>query len=145
MYNNFSGGYGNYVAPNYQGAYMNSNQTAFVPNKILGVNYASEEEMRGYMLNPNSQILALDKEQPFFYIKTADNLGRSTFTKCKYEEVKEDGAISVAYLTKEDIKDMATRDELQDLQKKLEAILQRINGGVKREQQRNNSDVQYDV
>lgn len=138
MYNNLNGGYGSYM-PNYQNGYMNSNQTTFVPNKILGVNYASEEEMRSYMLNPNTQIIALDKEQPFIYIKTADNLGRSTFTKCKYSEVKDEAENANAYLTKDDLKNMATRQELQELQNKIEAMLQKVNGGVKRE--RNNADV----
>lgn len=125
-------GYNTYQQPMY-GMY----QQPQVQQKIMGFNYASEDEIKGHFLSPNTQILALDKEQPFLYIKTADNLGRSTFTKYKYEEIKDVDIIvqKTEYLTKEDVKDLASKGELKALQDKLEAVLAKINGGVKNEQQ----------
>lgn len=78
-------------------------QPFYSVQRLNNVSYASEEEVRGYFLSPNSQVFALDKEKPIFYIKTADNLGRSTLIKYRFEEFVEEEKPKPEYLTKVDI------------------------------------------
>ena len=136
MFNN-NYGYGGYNPQAYLGAYQQPQMQ--VQQKIMGFNYASEDEIKGYFLSPNAQILALDKEQPFFYIKTADSLGRSTFTKYKFEQVLDDAEERKPdYLTKQDLEGLASKEELQALReqyKQLEArFLRPKTGGIEHEQ-----------
>lgn len=135
MFNN-AYGYGGYNPQAYLGAYQQ------VQQKSTGLNYATEDEIKGYFLSPNAQIFALDKEKPFFYIKTADNLGRSTFTKYRYEQVQDDQVEQKPdYLTKQDLEGLASKEELQALReqyKQLEArFLRPKTGGTQNEQSNN--------
>lgn len=92
------------------------------PQKLSAISYASEEEVRGYFLSPNSQVFALDKEKPFFYIKTADNLGRSTLTKYKFEELAENAPVEAPqpeYITKGDIEALTKELDMLKLRYKM--------------------------
>ena len=118
-------GYNSYQQPMY-----NLFQQPQVQQKIMGFNYASEDEIKGYFLSPNTQ---------FFYIKTADSLGRSTFTKYKFEQVIDDAEERKPdYLTKQDLEGLASKEELQALReqyKQLEArFLRPKTGGIEHEQ-----------
>lgn len=139
MFNN-SYGYGGYNPQTYLGAYQQPQMQ--VQQKSIGLNYATEEEIKGYFLSPNAQIFALDKEKPFFYIKTADNLGRSTFTKYKYEQVQDNEVEQKPdYLTKQDLEGLASKEELQALREQynqLEARFLRPKTGGSQNEQSNN-------
>lgn len=97
-----------------------------INSKYSAVTYASEDEIRGYILQPNTQVWAIDREKPFFYIKTADNLGRSTLTKYKFEEFVE--AIEVTpkneYLTKNDMAGFT--NELEALKTRFKTLEEKI-------------------
>ncbi len=94
--------------------------------KYSAVTYASEEEIKGYILQPNTQAWAIDREKPFFYIKTADNLGRSTLTKYKFEELIETPQATPKpdYLTKGDIAGLSK--ELETLKAQFKALEEKI-------------------
>ena len=94
--------------------------------KTSAVTYASEDEIRAYILQPNTQVWAIDRERPFFYIKTADNLGRSTLTKYKFEEFVEtaEATPKTEYLTKGDIAGLAT--DLETLKTRFKTLEEKI-------------------
>lgn len=94
--------------------------------KYSAVTYASEEEIKGYILQPNTQAWAIDRERPFFYIKTADNLGRSTLTKYKFEEFTEaeQATLKTEYLTKGDIAGLA--NDLETLKTRFKTLEEKI-------------------
>lgn len=102
MYNNYFGNLGaqyptNSYNPNFQ-------------QKVQNVNYASEEEINAYILQPNAQIMAIDREKQVFYIKTADALGRSTVSKYKFEEIQ-NNVEKVEYLTKKDFEEFLNQNQ----------------------------------
>jgi hypothetical protein len=87
--------------------------------KPMGIPYASKEEIEGYILPPNSQMFAIDRDKPLFYIKSADSLARSTmeiFEFKRYEPAKEVPSVVVEnVVTKEDLKDMVTKQDLANV------------------------------
>lgn len=119
-------------------------QTYYQPAqpKPSPVSYASEEEVKGYFLSPNMQVFALDKEQPVFYIKTADNLGRSTLTKYRFEEIVENvqPQENVEYLTKSDIEILTKELDMLKLRYKMleEKVWKPKFEGVENEQPKSN-------
>lgn len=123
MYNNILGG--NQFVPNNYG--INNlglrQQYSYPQEKLSGLSYASEDEVRAYILQPNTQIFAIDREKPLFYIKTADNLGRSTLTKYKFEQIFDNGNVDTPtkedYVKKDELKDIVRRNELDDLARSL--------------------------
>lgn len=81
-----------------------------------GITYATEEEVKAYILPPNAQMLALDREKSVFYVKSSDNLGRSMTETFKYEKVTnepEHTKLPDNYVTKEDLSNLITRDEFE--------------------------------
>ena len=91
--------------------------------KQIGLQYGTEDEIRAYILQPNTQIMALDREKPIFYIKSADNLGRSVLTKYKYEEIVDkpiEPNVNADYLTKDDVKEFVSKADLLELKTLLE-------------------------
>lgn len=101
---------------------VNTTPQYYTQPATKSIYYASEEEIRAYILQPNNQIMAIDREKPFFYIKSADNLGRSTMSKYKFEEVRENAEIPPKndYLTKEDLKGFALKSDVEELKKLIE-------------------------
>lgn len=68
----------------------------------MGIQFASKEEMEGLRLAPSMQAMAFGKEGDVFYIKTADNLGRSTLKIYDFKE-RDTNKPAVVYATKEDL------------------------------------------
>ena len=121
----------NYPQPSYQPA--NTNLMAKT------INYASEEEIRGLILPPNVQVMAIDREKPNFYIKSSDSLGRSTVDIFEFKKVDESNKElnNVNYLTKDDLKDFVSKDEFNSFMKKCEDLTRLLNnkkGGNRNEQ-----------
>lgn len=135
MYNNTFGV--NQFTPNNYGMqnFIPRQQYSYTQEKLSVLSYASEEEVRGYILQPNTQVFAIDREKPFFYIKTADNLGRSTVNKYKFEQVFDDVVmdkqVKEDYLTKADLKNIVTRDEFDNLSKTLREQYQSLEEKIK--------------
>lgn len=102
-----------------------------------GIQYATKTEMEALILPPNTQVMAMGKDGNVFYVKTADELGRSTMSIFDY--VKQDENVSretKEYLTKEDLKDFATKKELESVLmqcKDIEKLLKVGGGSGKKE------------
>lgn len=54
-------------------------------NSIVWVQ--GEAGAKSYMVGVNSSVILMDSENPFFYIKTADQAGMPTLRKFRFEEV----------------------------------------------------------
>lgn len=81
-----------------------------------GIQYASKSEMEGLILPPNTQVWAMGKEGDVFYVKTADELGRSTMSVFDYKKHEENvSRETVQYITRDDLKIFATKEELQSV------------------------------
>lgn len=94
---------------------------ASYPLRPNNLQYATEEEIRAYVLFPNTQISALDRNKPLLYIKTADDIGGSTFSTYKLEKLvstdknKQDNVHPV--ISKDEITELgfATKDDLKPI------------------------------
>jgi hypothetical protein len=120
----------NYQQPSYQP--INPNLGA----KTLP--YATREEVQAQILPPNSQMIAIDSEKPYFYIKSVDSLGRPTLDVFKFEKVDEskEKLTEVNYLTKDDVKDFVSKEEFEAFMKKCDDLTRLLNnkkGGDKNE------------
>lgn len=116
MQSNMGMGANNITYPQTNTSYPQTQPNASFGLKPMGIPYASKEEIEGYILPPNSQMFAIDRDKPLFYIKSADSLARSTvevFEFKKYEPLKEVPTVVVENsVTKDDLKDLATKQDL---------------------------------
>ena len=122
---------GNYQQPSYQPA--NTNLGA----KTLP--YATKEEVQAYILPPNSQMMAIDSEKPYFYIKSVDSLGRPTLDTFKFEKVDDskEKSAEVNYLTKDDMVGFVTKQEFESFMNECKEIKRVLAMGKKHEEKNN--------
>lgn len=108
--NYFNNGY--YPQSNYNTQPIYNGTTSSLNNSArYGITYATEEEVKAYILPPNAQLLALDREKSVFYIKSSDNLGRSMTEVFKYDKVTNEPDKSQNFVTKDDLSNLITRAE----------------------------------
>ena len=105
-----------FQAPQQQQALAQTQQTR------TNIQFFTEEEIKAYVLMPNTQIWAMDKEKPCFYVKTADAVGRSTLNVFKYESVNENNLHenTADYATKSDLAEYATKQDIAELRSLIE-------------------------
>lgn len=86
------------------------------------IQFFTEEEIKAYVLMPNTQMMAMDKEKPCFYIKTADAAGRSTLNIFEYKSVTESNAPADAteFAKKSDLAEYATKQDIAELRSLIE-------------------------
>ena len=77
-------------------------QTQQVTNAVNMVLVNSEDDARNFPLNPGSSIFLMDSGNCFFYTKSVDFSGISTFKKYKFTEVTENQAPPADYITREE-------------------------------------------
>lgn len=120
-------GYQNYgMQPPYMG---------MTPQPTLRANtlqYASEEEIRAYILPQNSQILAMDREKPLFYIKSTDELGRSVMNVYKFEKITPQTQVQ-PQTSAPDLSAYATREDFKPILERLEKLEKAVKNGRKKE------------
>lgn len=121
----------NYQQPSYQP--INANLGA----KTLP--YATKEEVQAQILPPNSQMIAIDSEKPYFYIKSVDSLGRPTLDVFKFEKVDESKEKSpeVNYLTRDDLMEFVTKQEFENFMNECKEIKRVLAMGKKHEEKNN--------
>ena len=71
-----------------------------------GLQYATKAEMEALFIAPSTQVMALGKEGDVFYIKSCDELGRSTMATFDYKKHEDQAQPKVEYLTKTDLDDV---------------------------------------
>lgn len=93
-----------------------------------GLQYASKAEMEALFIAPNTQVMAFGKEGDVFYIKTCDELGRSSmsvFDYKRHEDVQEN-VVKEEYLTKKEAENFVKTQDLDALVEKLKEIENKI-------------------
>lgn len=119
----------------YQNYGMQPPYMAMTPQPTLRANtlqYASEEEIRAYILPQNSQILAMDREKPLFYIKSTDELGRSVMNVYKFEKITPQPQAQ-PQATAPDLSAYATREDFKPILERLEKLEKAVKNGRKKE------------
>lgn len=125
---NFYDGYGRNNALNGTGYGQNmisqpSYQTnGYLPNnanyglKNYGLQFATKTEMEALIIPPSTQVVAFGKEGDIFYIKTADNLGRSTLKEYAYKELANEQI-------EQPKQEFVTLDAFEQLKKEVETLI----------------------
>lgn len=134
MFNNYGGSIGQNYYPQSQVPPMNNNlypnYTNNAPMGNFGAKnfiFATEEEMKAYILPAGQQMFGLDRANGVLRIKTADAMGNVNIEAYKLNVIDESKPkISEVnqseYLTKKDIENLVTRDELQGFMKQCKDI-----------------------
>lgn len=96
-----------------------------------GIQYATKTEMEALILPPSTQVMAMGKDGDVFYVKTADELGRSTMSVFSYKKQDE----NVSRETKEEYITRKEFDEFRKQCKDIETLLKAGSNG----KEKNNS------
>ena len=157
-YVNYSGyqGYGNnspYV-PQYQATNVGYQQQPVIPQQpvmntqqktpnflppLQGVQFATEDEVKAYLVPPASRIMFMDRDKQVFYIKSADGLGVSNIECYSFQRVDLDNqkasaetpAIDTSDLVKkEDLQGFVTTQQFSDAMKKLDDLQKRLDDSL---------------
>lgn len=139
-YNNYNQPmYGNYQQPTYQPITqpvqpIMQQSYAIRPNNIQ---YGTEEEIKAYILNPSSSVMAIDPnpDKHLMYVKSTNALGQQSFeiyALSKYEptaitanaptpNVNKDELVNMGFVEKKDLEIIA--DRLNKAEKALSTLL----------------------
>lgn len=106
--------------------------------------FATEEELKSYILAPNSQMFGLDRANSILRVKTSDAMGNVTLEAYKLTSVDESKpnvteVNQSEYLTKKDIENLVTRDELQGFMKQCKDIEKLLKVGTADERTEENN------
>lgn len=151
--------YGMYQQPTYQQQMtqpqmMQQTQQQYQQTKydapIQDIKFVTADEAKAYIVMPNTKVMLMDRDKSIFYIKSADSLGKSTLEGFKYSRLEDESAQSVSpqidtkdfirredlqsvlsgFLTREDVKDFITKDELKGIDNKLENFQKQMLGNM---------------
>ena len=154
IYNSLGYGYGNNMGvPNYNAQYMQNNGISpqmppqapisqgmtpkpYSPiSQLQGIIFATEEEVKGYLMPLSSRIMFMDKDKQVFYIKSSDSLGISnieyySFNKFNPDELKKATDTTNAtpninledYVKRDEIKALPTVEQYNDLLEQYKAM-----------------------
>lgn len=112
-YNNFGNPYYNFAPTAYQPQPQPQRPQAF--NEVL---YATADEARAYIIQPNQSVMLIDTQNGVFRIKSADNLGNSSTRTYKFAEIKEGDALTgTKYVTLEEF-----NSRIEELNKKIKEM-----------------------
>jgi hypothetical protein len=130
-FNQNSYGYNGY-SQNQTQNYLNNNYQGYTGGfQAKTPLYTSEEEIKAYILPPNSQIMALDREKPYLYIKSVDGMGRSVTEIFEYKKLDD----NVSHETKEEY---ITRKEFDEFRKQCRDIETLLKVGSNGKEETNN-------
>lgn len=98
------------------------------------VRFVNEKEAQAFALLPNQKALLMDTANMKFWIKWTDSLGNSTTETYKFEKVDNNAndknslpTIDTSnFLIKDDLKNVATRDELNSLKETLDKLEKQV-------------------
>lgn len=128
MVNNYPSYYQNY--PNYQQQYqqpiqpIQPIQQQQPQNQILAW-VQSEEDAVNFPLNIGQSIFLMNQKEPYLYMKSVDQLGKSTFIKKRLvdESDNQDNRIDLKdYIRREELEDLITDRIQQEVEKKVSEI-----------------------
>lgn len=110
-------------APPFSPYQQNSNATVFA--YVNGI-----EGAKAYILQPNTNAFLMDSDNPFFYLKSANNLGQSALRQFKFEEVVFDTNSSKISSQTEFVK----RDDFKSFEDKITAKIQSLETLIKKDE-----------
>ena len=128
MVNNYPSYYQNY--PNYQQQYqqpiqpIQPIQQQQPQNQILAW-VQSEEDAVNFPLNIGQSIFLMNQKEPYLYMKSVDQLGKSTFIKKRLvdESDNQDSKLDLKdYIKREELEDLITDRIQQEVEKKVSEI-----------------------
>ena len=86
---------------------------------------ASEDEGVNYPLNPGQSIFLMNQKEPYLYMKSVDQLGKSTFIKKRLidETDNSDSKVDLTdYIRREEIEDLITDKIQKEVEKRVSQI-----------------------
>lgn len=153
-YPNYNGMYGSYgqnsytqpsIPPVTNNQYQNYNNQAQMGNfGTRSFMFATEEELKSQMIGLNSQLYGLDRQNSILRVKTVDAMGNVQIDAYKLSVIDESKpkvteVNTSEYLTKEDIKDFVTKDELSKFMEQCKDIEKLLRVGAKDERKEENN------
>lgn len=157
-YVNYSGyqGYGNSnpYLPQYQATNVGYQQQPAIPQQpvmntqqktpnflppLQGVQFATEDEVKAYLVPPASRIMFMDRDKQVFYIKSADGLGVSNIECYSFQRIDLDNQKASAetpsidtsdLVKKEDLQGFVTTQQFSDAMKKLDDLQKRLDDSL---------------
>lgn len=98
------------------------------------VKFVNEKEAQAFVLLPNQKALLMDTTNMKFWIKWTDGLGNSTTETYKFEKLDNNGTeknplptIDTSnFLVKDDLKNVATKDELNSIKETLDKLEKQV-------------------
>lgn len=129
-YSTYPSYYQNY--PNYQQQYQQPIQVSqpisqpmqSVQNQILAW-VASEEEGTNFPLNPGQSIFLMNQKEPYLYMKSVDQLGKTTFIKKRLvdESDTSDSKVDLReYIRREELDNLITDKIQKEVEKRVSQI-----------------------
>ena len=129
-YSTYPSYYQNY--PNYQQQYQQpiqvsqpiSQPTQNIQNQILAW-VASEEEGTNFPLNPGQSIFLMNQKEPYLYMKSVDQLGKTTFIKKRLidESDTPDSKVDLReYIRREELDNLITDKIQKEVEKRVSQI-----------------------
>lgn len=100
---------------------------------ITTIKYVDEKQIDGYIADPNTKVMLIDRNNKICGFKWCDSMGNCGGSKYRFEEftetpyeVKNPHLDTSNFLTKQDVGDYVKKDELKTIFDKLSAIEKRI-------------------
>ena len=128
---NYTSPYPNYMnrysyMPQYQMPMQQPQMGVRYDLPVQGMKFLTADEIKAYIVMPNTTEMLIDKANKVAYIKSADQMGQSTTRKYKFEElIGEDENIEIKppidYLSKEEANETLTKlnERLDKLEKRI--------------------------
>ena len=131
-YNNYPNGY----IQNYQQTpqQLFANRQSQQPAPFQDVRLVTEQEANAYIVMAGQRVLLIDLQQGKAWVKSADSWGQSviepyTFVKVDASANNDTGSIeskSIEYLKKEDLSNLATKDDLKYVNNEIAVLKKQI-------------------
>ena len=127
--------YGNTPQPMYNIPYQQNYQPTATPTpypiRPNNLQYGTEEEIKAFILNPNSQVMAIDPDpnKHFMYVKSTNSLGQPCFDVFKYEKIdvtQVDKLPAVEAISKDDLKNFASKEDIAPILERIIKVENRL-------------------
>jgi hypothetical protein len=143
MYNNpYNRSYQQYYPQYPQPTYQPMPQP--IEQKFQDIKFLNAEQIKAYIVLPNTKEMLIDKENSMAYIVSADNMGNSTIKKYSFVDLNEPKVeqkqpeidlkeyVKVSdldkFVQKTDLQTLLPIDSIKSLENKLQALESRLNG-----------------
>lgn len=131
--------------PQYYPQYPQYQQPSYQPmpieQKFQDIKFLNAEQIKAYIVLPNTKEMLIDKENSMAYIVSADNMGNSTIKKYSFMDLNEpDQQLKMdmseyvrtsdldKFVQKTDLQTLLPIDSIKSLENKLQALESRLNG-----------------